>query len=50
VSAAPLAALAAALGVLALWDALAALEGIARGGGGLGELLAPAGAGAPRGR
>lgn len=39
-SAAPLAALAAALGVLALWDALAAVEGLARGGA-AGALLAP---------
>src|SRR6185312_11845877 len=41
-SAAPLAALAAALGVLALWDALAAVEAFARGGA-LGGLLAPLG-------
>jgi tight adherence protein B len=40
VSAAPLAALAAALGVLALWDALAAAEGLARRGA-VGRLLAP---------
>jgi tight adherence protein B len=40
VSAAPLAALAAALGVLALWDAFTALEQLARGGG-VGRLLAP---------
>jgi tight adherence protein B len=40
VSAAPFAALAAALGVLALWDVLAAVEGAARGGA-LGRLLAP---------
>lgn len=39
-SAAPLAALAAALGVLALWDALGALERLARGGA-AGALLAP---------
>jgi tight adherence protein B len=39
-SAAPLAAVAAALAVLALWDALAAVEGLARGGA-LGGLLAP---------
>lgn len=39
-SAAPLAALAAALGVLALWDAFTALEQLARGGG-VGRLLAP---------
>jgi tight adherence protein B len=40
VSAAPLAAIAAALGVLALWDALAAVEGLAHRGA-LGGLLAP---------
>jgi tight adherence protein B len=40
VSAAPLAALAAALGVLALWDAFAAVEQLARGGA-AGRLLAP---------
>jgi len=40
VSAAPLAALAAGLGVLALWDALAAVEGLARGGAAA-ALLAP---------
>jgi tight adherence protein B len=40
VSAAPLAAVAAALGVLALWDALAAAERLARRGA-LGGLLAP---------
>jgi tight adherence protein B len=40
VSAAPLAALAAMLGVLALWDALAALDQLARGGA-IGRLLAP---------
>jgi tight adherence protein B len=40
VSAAPLAALAAVLGVLALWDALAALEQLVRGGA-VGRLLAP---------
>jgi tight adherence protein B len=40
VSAAPLAALAAALGVLALWDALAAAEGLVRGDA-VGGLLAP---------
>lgn len=39
-SSAPLAALAAALGVLALWDALAAAEQLVRGGA-LGRLLAP---------
>jgi len=39
-SAAPLAALAAALAVLALWDVLAAAEGLARGGA-VGGLLAP---------
>lgn len=39
-SAAPLAALAAALAVLALWDALAAAEGLARGGA-ISALLAP---------
>lgn len=39
-SAAPLAALAAALGVLTLWDVLAAAEGLARGDT-LGGLLAP---------
>ncbi len=39
-TAAPLAALAAALGVLALWDVLAAAEGLARGGA-VGGLLAP---------
>lgn len=39
-SAAPLAALAAALGVLALWDVLATIEGIARDGA-LHGLLAP---------
>jgi tight adherence protein B len=40
VSAAPLAALAAALAVLALWDVLAALEQLARGGA-AGRLLGP---------
>jgi tight adherence protein B len=40
VSAAALAALAAAIGVLALWDALAAVEQLARGGA-VGRLLAP---------
>jgi tight adherence protein B len=40
VTAAPLAALAAMLGVLALWDVLAAVEGLARGGA-VGGLLAP---------
>jgi tight adherence protein B len=40
VSAAPLVAVAAALGVLALWDVLAAVEGLARRGS-LGGLLAP---------
>jgi len=39
-SAAPLAALAAALGVLAAWDALGAVEGLARSGA-AGALLAP---------
>ncbi|HEX7292445.1 MAG TPA: type II secretion system F family protein, partial [Conexibacter sp.] len=39
-SAAPLAALAAVLGVLALWDALAAAEQVMRGGA-AGRLLAP---------
>lgn len=39
-SAAPLAALAATIGVLALWDAVAALELLARGGT-VGRLLAP---------
>jgi len=39
-SATPLAALAAALGVLALWDAFAALDQLARGGT-VGRLLAP---------
>ncbi|HEX5147219.1 MAG TPA: hypothetical protein VFV85_09360, partial [Conexibacter sp.] len=38
--AAPLAALGAAVGVLALWDALAVAERLARGGA-LGALLAP---------
>jgi len=40
VSAAPLVALAAALGVLALWDVLAAAEQLVRGAG-LGSVLAP---------
>jgi len=39
-SAAPLAALAAALAVMALWDALAVVEALARGGA-VGALLAP---------